>query len=161
MDFRELPQGLQVAGQKYLRQLRALGLHPEALFWAYAAGESEYQLWMLWSGVERFGPLQLTEHLFRAFRAAALPQEINPFSVHIASPQSFMGKLFHLSMSHVITQPNSVEKYWRSVTDGPEGEIEYKGSRDWIYVYEGKTRKRSDVARDWKRFSQRVSKLAA
>ncbi|MGW8820428.1 hypothetical protein, partial [Heyndrickxia sporothermodurans] len=93
MDTPELPENLIKAGRAYYEALGKLGFHPEGLLWAYGYEEQSFRLWLVWSGLDQYGPLAISKLLFRAYRAAALPSEIDPFTVYIVTPEHVIGQM--------------------------------------------------------------------
>jgi hypothetical protein len=78
------------AGEAYLAALRRLGLEPEGLFWAWDLLDNELILILVSRYFDAVGPLALSELLFKAHRADAMPAEIDPFSVRLHSPDHHM-----------------------------------------------------------------------
>ena len=134
-----------------------LGFNPEGLLWAYDFKDEKHRLWLVWSGLDRYGPLAMSRLLFKAYRAAALPEEIDPFTVHIVSPEHMIG---HLSKNMHVKLPNDQNAlYWR-IKDN-HGNIVHQVAHTWVYHLETKRFNTKKVDRDWRAFNENVSALAA
>ncbi|MCB5176302.1 hypothetical protein [Microvirga lenta] len=158
MDTPALPEALKRAGADYQRKLRALGLDPEGFLWAFDRYDEKFHLWIVWSGVDEFGPYKLAQLLFKAYRLSALPQEIDPFTVEVLSPR--------LSIVHALRR--LIEE---SIKKGPQ-EMKISETSDhtteltrfktaWIYKFDRKDLPTTRVLKDWKRFQHNVGALAA
>lgn len=156
MDLPELPEELRLGGAEYHKQLGKLGLHPEGLLWMFDKQAKRFVLWLMWSGVDRFGPFALTDLLFRAYRAAALTQAIDPFLVDVRGPADALSEGLRASMH---TWPKGDTGEIR--LEGPEDVDLYGWRMSWVYHYEKKRKTTLVVNRDWRRFNENVSKLAA
>ncbi|MCA0203013.1 MAG: hypothetical protein LCH92_01615 [Proteobacteria bacterium] len=158
MDTPELPDTLLKAGAEYQGKLAKLGLRPEAMMWAYAFEEKQFLLWIVWSGLDRFGPLAIQRLLFQAYNASALPKEIDPFSVVIHSPRESVisGVLRQLAKSDVEAMQIGVGTVGDART---EAKVEFR--RAWAYRISAKMLSSTDVSRAWQRFSANVDALAA
>lgn len=160
MDLPELPESLHVAGRKFLDQLGALGLHPEGLLWVYDCRQQEFQLQLLWSGVDRYGPYSLTKLIFSAYRAAALPRDIDPFSIHVRSPKFGAGGGMMNVIRGVAKYQNRPEEWMMTEGDDVNNPV-YRARVSWIYRLATKPQSPTNVVRDWKRFNESVTALAA
>ncbi|WP_411037546.1 hypothetical protein [Shinella sp. BYT-45] len=154
MDTPELSRDLLKAGAEYLGALDTLGLKPEGLTWVYDATQRRFALWLIWAGVDKYGPYQINKLLFRAYNATALPQEIDPFCVFVISPKSSMGK----SLKNFDTHIQSAFEF--GAGEPPNITTIFHIHRDWIYRL---GRKPTAVAlfNNWQRFSASVDALAA
>ena len=156
MDSPELPSGLLAAGREYHTNLEALGLKVSALFWVYNISEERFDLCLVWPGVDRYGPLAIQRLLFAAYRASALPQTIDPFTVYLHSPKSTLvsGLLKGFRDQEVTATQVGI--------DGNTGSVEpmFELRRTWIYEA-GKKISAPVVSRHWKKFQENVSQLAA
>ncbi len=156
MDAPDLPAELLTAGREYLGSLRNLGLRPELFAWGYDFPGEKFFLFLVWPGIDRYGPLQLNKLLFAAYNASALPKAIDPFLVHCVSPKSSLAR----DIRSQLRNPK-----WEAIQTGREtspGQVaaatEFR--REWIYDRADK-RSAVDVTRDWRRFTERVGALAA
>jgi hypothetical protein len=149
----KLPKNLYLAGKQYNAQLLKLGLKPEGLLWVHDVQEKRFVLWLIWSGVDLFGPFELTKLLFRAYRASALTHEIDPFLVDVRSTRDTLGA--------TVLKLNSKKEGWTfQLAEGSSDEPSYGWHRDWVYRKQ-KRKPAHQVANDWQIFAERVSKLAA
>ncbi|OBQ96027.1 hypothetical protein A9K66_22790 [Mesorhizobium sp. AA23] len=143
-------------------QLHGLGLRPEGLLWLHDEQDKCFVLWLLWSGVDQFGPFALTKLLFQAYRASALTTEIDPFLVHARSTsEALAGQM--LNVFSKSAKSRGLHQYLRLVADkGTERErIVYRWKRDWVYEIHARPYPLTRVQRDWERFSANVGALAA
>jgi len=134
--------------------LTHLGLKPEGLLWLHKIDEEKIVLLLLWSGIDRFGPLELSKLMFQAYNAAALTKEIDPFSIELHSPKDILGRML------LQQAPQTFEEYkfYRIVENGVP---RYDFRAEWVYHLQRKRRSPVDVGRDWRRFRDRVTALAA
>jgi hypothetical protein len=158
MDKPVLPEALKSAGADYQKRLKALGLDPEGVLWAFDQQEHKFHLWLVWSGVDAFGPYQLTKLLFKAYRLSALPQEIDPFTVEVLSPRARMAHALRKLLA-VADEKGPQEMKVTADPDGTDEVIRFKSA--WIYKFDKKDLSAPKVRRDWKRFQSNVSALAA
>lgn len=158
MDFPTLSPKLLNAGREYHNQLKQLGLKPEGLLWMHDAVRNRFHLWLIWSGIDRVGPLAVSELLFKAYRASALTQDIDPFVVEVRSLREEMARQLLAAISKSDPFP-----YYRILLNHPDGQqqVAYQWRSDWIYYLQPKPRKPVEIANDWRRFSQKVTALAA
>lgn len=157
MDTPDLSTGLLTAGQTYRLALNKLGLRPEALMWGYDEEAQRFELFIVWSGVDRFGPLQITRRLFKAYNLSALPQEIDPFIVNLISPKSGVYR-------EAIAPMLGKAEVQIGIGFGPRPEetkpmVTFRPS--WVYIAEKKRRTPVEINRDWRKFTQSVDQLAA
>lgn len=158
MDASELPEGYLSAGQEYQRELFRLGLKPEATLWAYDVADKKFVYWLLWSGLDRFGPYGLTKLLFSAYRSSRLTREINPFIVHIRPTTGFHGS-HTLGLVRATMEGKSRE--WVISANGDVRFPLYTGRREWVVHCDTKDRPTVQMISDWKRFQKRITNLAA
>lgn len=158
----ELPQELFDAGAEYLAQLRKLGLHPEGFLWLYRVEDRQFVLTIIWSGIDKHGPLSMSKLLFKAFNNSLLPREIDPFHVDVRSPNEFVA---HMLMDHIPKARAAGGSYMqmdRSISGtGADAEVVYRWEDGWIYHLADKPRSVHQVRQDWNRFRQNVERLAA
>lgn len=159
MDAPDLPLTLREAGQKYLSSLDELGLRPQGLAWVFDFKEEKFALWLVWAGVEKVGPYEISKKLFKAYNLSALPAEIDPFSVFVLSPTMPMAKW--LKDQYPTKARNVVEASQIGVGEVDSGvSAVFETRPEWIYRAIKKT-KPVDVSKNWSRFSRAVDALAA
>lgn len=153
MAVPELPEALQAAGLEYYGQLKSLGLRPEACLWMYRFTDEKFVLGVIWSGVDRFGPFQLSKLLFEAYRKTLLPRSIDPFLIELRSPREVYGAQILVS---------SGANWYRIGNKGADGKdnVQLQWSKDWIYYKQKKQRSVVEISRDWGRFNQSIAKAA-
>ncbi|WP_232494905.1 hypothetical protein [Novosphingobium kaempferiae] len=158
----KLPPEYFELGKTYLRELRRLGINPEAMMWAFERDTQKFALLIVWSGVEKYGPLRLSELLFKAYRLGALPQQIDPFAVHVFG-------YGHLISSLLLSTPPEGAHYlniFHSENGGAPVELDDESTIFWAetsWVYCRADRKKSGLAvgTEWRRFQRNVERLAA
>ena len=161
MDTPELPENLNSAGRAYYDALRKLGFDPEGLLWAYDYEAEKFRLWLVWSGLDRFGPLAMSRLLFRAYRAAALPTEIDPFTVYVVPPEHVIAQMSeHIIKSHE-EKSQIVETQLQMGSDEIDSKPLNLLSTDWIYHIQRKRFNVKKVNRDWRQFNENIGALAA
>ena len=168
MDTLDLDVTRKRAGEEFLHALELLGLKPEALFWAFDHLEKRLVLVLATELFDLKGPLAVSELLFRAYRASALPQEIDPFVIRLQSPDH---KLIRLLDGYAVTDADGTRRYglapeqrgrpapFSTITLDVDG-LSFKS--EWVYRF--RLPKRRDVGaikREWERFNRKVDKLAA
>ncbi len=157
MDTPKLSEDLIRAGQKYYDALGRLGFYPEGLFWAHDVKAEETRLWLVWSGLDKYGPLAIYKLLFKAYKGAILPSEIDPFIVNVVGSQHMVGKLSNSMKTRLPNDDDAV--MWRIVRDNED--VLYEVSRSWIYHLQDKSYNVRKIDKDWRVFSKRVQALAA
>lgn len=155
MDIPKLPLTLLEAGKDYDRSLRRLGLRGDGLVWVWDTLEEEFHLYLIWAGVEKYGPLALAELLLRAYNCSHLPKSVDPFAVHFLSDRHPVAKL--LMTLEVGLARTQVRSGFGDAKEHPA--IHSQG--DWVVRMNKQARNSVEVGRDWKRFRQAVNKLAA
>lgn len=152
MDIPAIPLTLIDAAREYDTSLRKLGLRAEGVAWGYDMEERGFLLFVIWSGVDRYGPLALNKLLFKAYNASALPQKIDPFVVTVLSPSH---RLAEAMMEHAT---DSMMRYGR-IPDPEKAAVHFQA--DWVVHMQRKRRSSLEIVKDWKRFTERVERLAA
>lgn len=79
------------AGIDYASKLLEYGLRPHLICWTYPQKRGEAELAIVTPLVELVGPLTIYEVLFKAYDAATLPREIDPFRVTLYGDRSNLG----------------------------------------------------------------------
>ncbi|PTW45183.1 hypothetical protein C8J25_108280 [Sphingomonas faeni] len=158
--------GMLVAGAEYHRRLKKLGLHPEALMWARDLKQKQYCLIMVWSGVDKYGPLALSELLFSAYRKAVLPRSIDPFIVNVFSYQQNLAQVLVADWPKDAVNCLLVDGVTLNAGEYQDRRIaeehaDYRIQRDWVYTAQTKKRPSYEVGRDWERFQRNVTSMAA
>ena len=168
MDSLNLDVTRKRAGEEFLRSLELLGLRPEALFWAFDRAEDRLVLVLATELFDLKGPLALFELLVKAYRASALPREIDPFVVRLHSPEHRLiryldgwhqddpdGTRRYGLASEQLNRPTPATSMTVEVDD-----VEFK--TDWVYRF--RLPERRDVGaikREWARFHREIERLAA
>jgi hypothetical protein len=164
VDTVELDQVRKDAGAVYLEALERLGLHPSALFWAKDKVTNGFVLVLATEMFDYKGPLALSKLLFKAYNAAATPQEIDPFVVRLHSPDHAIIRMLdgwrnlsNLKITHKNGVPIDPSVSIQGVT---VDDLEFRP--DWVYLYNLPPKKGSiELLRRWRRFQAAVNKLAA
>lgn len=159
MDNPKLPVGFLEAGREYNASLRALGLRAEMVTWGFDFDIEAFQLVVVWGGVDKFGPLAVTQLLFDAYNASALPKEIDPFSVIAVGLKNPVAT----TLNHFRTEKDSKAFQMSGKTPSATGDIDPQLhlEREWIVSMAPKPKSSLEVNKDWRRFSQTVASLAA
>lgn len=158
----ELDEERLKAGANYLAALRALGLEPEALFWAWDRVETRFVLMLVTRYFDIVGPAEVSKLLFKAYNKACTPREIDPFILRLHSPDHTMIRTLtdavsSLQIQLVDTGEIVGEDVISSVFD--TGHIAFP-MKD-IYVWKDVRRPGVDLLRKWKFISRKVDGLAA
>lgn len=165
MDRQNLPQESLEAGREYYDQLKHLGLHPEGCLWLLDQKLREFNLLIVWSGIDKYGPLAMAELLFTAYRSSILPQSIDPFLVQVRSTREIIARdlisILESDEDIVEVKFGHVAEYDRVVGQPNIDRAPFYTRRDWIYHIQSKRRSTLDVSKDWRRFSARISAEAA
>lgn len=170
MAVRKLDDLRLKAGSDYLSALISLGLEPDGLFWAFEKAESRWVLALVTNYFDVAGPLNLSEVLFKAYRAAATPREIDPFMVRMFSPkQAFIRDISAFLANTRITvrdwdeESNSFgQKYLaQERADVAFGNESYEVPINVVYRLKDPRRDKVDLARKWAGIERRVKALAA
>ena len=168
MDSLDLDVTRKRAGEEFLQSLERLGLRPEALFWAFDRVEDRLVLVLATELFDLKGPRAVFDLLVKAYRASALPREIDPFVVRLHSPEHRL--IRYLDGWHQ-DDADGTRRYGLAPEqrDRPApatsmmvevDDIEFK--TDWVYRF--RLPKRRDVGavrREWERFHRKVERLAA
>lgn len=157
------------AGAEYLTALQKLGLDPECLFWADDEIIGLPILVLVTRQIDSVGPLALSKLLFKAYNAAATPQEINPFLLRLHSPeQSLIRELTTILKTKPTFELQLANGSQSSLPGQPLetkllafGGLKFK--REWIYKWNIGAKRESSVymLRQWHVFSDNVESLAA
>jgi hypothetical protein len=126
-----------------------LGLRPEAVAWVWSVKEEKHILLLLWSGVDKVGPLQVTRRLFKAYNASLLPKAIDPFVVELHSPNWGFGDLFMQ-----VKRGSKPEAGVFRIKMNDEVVVGWRS--EWVYRARAKANSTIDNNRDWKRFTESV-----
>lgn len=149
------------AGKRYLQALRAFGLEPEGLFWVWDKADETFVLWLVSRYFDIVGPARLSSLLFRAYNASATPAEIDPFIVHLHSPDH-----------HVIrTVIEAMDDFKKQVVDKRRAHLQHEKvtleSQTWqlpfrqIYLLRDVRQPKVDLLRKWGFIERKVEALAA
>ncbi|MDP4026230.1 hypothetical protein Q8W71_26745 [Methylobacterium sp. NEAU 140] len=158
MDTPELSLDQLEAGRAYYEALGKLGLNPEGLLWAYDYEDRAFRLWLIWSGIDQYGPLAISKLLFKAYRAAALPRKISPFSVHIVNNSHVLA----ISIENISKAPPAERyNYYRITRPGQEKEPILFFRKDWIYHLQPGRFENKKIKRDWTSFNKNIDTIAA
>lgn len=149
------------AGRSYLLALKALGLEPEGLFWVWDKADGAFVLWLVSRYFDIVGPARLSKLLFKAYNASATPREIDPFIVHLHSPD-------HHAVRSVIT---AMDDFKKQVVDKGLGHLDHEQitleSTTWalplrqIYALRDVRQPKVDLLRKWGFIERKVDGLAA
>jgi hypothetical protein len=165
MDSPELEVRFMSAGADYLKAVRALGLDPDALLWAYDTVIKKHVLVLVTDMFDFRGPYEVSQLLFQAYNNAATPRDIDPFIVRLHSPKhTIVPELLHFAAADTVQKTNKD-------TNEPEGdkipikEVEVGGlkvRKAWVYqIRQPRSQKVVELAKRWARFQRNVEKLAA
>lgn len=155
----DLPDGHRAAGKQYLHGLRKLGLDPEGLMWLHDRIKGRFVLLMVWSGLDEYGPLEISKLLFGAYRASALTREIDPLDVLVMSQKIHMANAFLNVARKRITMRMTEADSDHDMTQ-LERLNQYTLNLDGRGVLVAKDAKRPDqIARDWQMFRKNVNDL--
>lgn len=165
MDTPKLPDSLKEAGQAYYDALVKLGLDPEGLLWAYDNQAAEFRLWLVWSGLDRYGPFAMSKLLFRAYNASALPREVDPFSVYVVAPEHRIGDMARqMADAYKATEGrDNLDQIVIALAapDGQKDSMLHETRFGWVYHLKPRRSSVKKINRDWRHFNENVSALAA
>lgn len=82
------------AGEAYLSALARIGFIPDGLFWARDKIDDRLVLVLVSRFFDSAGPLTLSRLLFRAYRGAITPSEVNPLDLRLHSPNQTLMREF-------------------------------------------------------------------
>lgn len=160
MDSLDLDVTRAGAGEEFLRSLERLGLTPEALFWAFDRAEDRFVLILATELFDLKGPLAVYDLLVKAYRASALPQEIDPFVIRLHSPDH---RLIRTLDSYAVSTPQRGRMYGldpdrtsehgqvRAYVSAEVDEVQFRS--EWVYRF--RLPERRDVRaikREWRTF---------
>jgi hypothetical protein len=157
-----LPSGHMKAAVDYLSALRKLGLTPEAVLWAYDEVFEDYVLILLTDHFDKAGPTEIYRLLTRAYNAAATPKKISPFSIRLHSPKQNIAQIIRDASASML----SVQKRGGPYDSSGKQNLFLKFNElwirwDWVVHYKATKRTPVERAQEWRRFSERVERLAA
>jgi hypothetical protein len=158
MVERSLPAGFIEAGERYDAALRALGLRPDGLFWAWDKTIRDFVLVLVTRHLDHAGPLELFRLLTRAYNLSATPAEISPFIVRVHSPDQQI--IRNLLMIDAFDKEGKRVDY--ITARGEIADLEYVNH--WVYYWPDLKKKKPHPVsrtREWNRFRRTVEQLAA
>lgn len=163
MDRTSLPPGSIEAGRAYDAALRALGLKPDGLLWAWDKTIEHYVLVLLTEHFDFAGPLRIYETLTRAYNTSVTPSEISPFIVRVHSPR----QAFIQNLPIADVGPVGGGRSEDMVLTTDTSTLTF--TNHWVYYWpeslgnRGLVRRREPTARnrEWARFERNVMKRAA
>lgn len=156
MDQISLEDKFLTAGQKFLDEFRTLGFDPEAALWAYDS-EVGYPVLLLASDAfDAVGPLVMAEAIFRAYRAALIPPEIDPFHVRLHSPeQTFFRSLAEGRMRDSLGRDQKLVTIVMQNTP-----LSFR--MGWVYKFDlPKKVTTLEATRRWRRFERNLDRAIA
>jgi hypothetical protein len=171
LDTVELDLMRRDAGAAYLKSLEALGLRPDALFWAFDKIEQRFVLILATEMFDFKGPLPIADLLFRAYNACATPKEIDPFVVRLHSPEHAVIRQYEAWNKPDIAVTNKDGLPLTNEDGSPLqkpvlvhgvvlGEVEFRHA--WVYRFQlPPKRKSGDLVRRWRNLESSVDRLAA
>lgn len=165
MDSLDLDLTRRAAGSEYLDAVRSLGLHPDALFWAFDGIEGRFVLVLVTEMLDFKGPLAISELLFQAYNASATPKAVDPFVVRLHSPDQAIIRRFD-----GFKDPSRFEFHPRPggeridqdarVLGVDVGGVRFRAA--WVYHFAlPAPRGPADLSERWRRFAHNVGRLAA
>ncbi len=154
MAVHEISEKLLLAGREFYEQIKKLGLRPEACLWMVDEKDNAV-LSLVWSGIDKYGPYQISKLLFEAYRKTIVPREIDPFMIDLRSPKDILG-------AQLLNNHTAAKWYRLNQKNSETGEeiILFKWSTEWVYHIQKKKRTPVEVSRDWARFNESIA-LAA
>lgn len=158
MDAPELSPKLLDAGADYLSSLDRLGLKVDGLWWVYDFNEKAFLLWLVWAGVERYGPLEIQQRLFAAYNASALPKAVDPFIVHVMDPRSSLVKSARAAYNDPSLQSL---QFGMRAHEGSEISPTFELQKKWVYRFNKKRQTSLEQSKNWNRFDQKIMQLAS
>lgn len=158
MAVPELPSGLQALGAEYYSQLTNLGLRPEACLWMHRLEDDSFILCIVWSGIDRYGPFEITKLIFEAYRKSALTREIDPFTVELRSTKEVFGAMIRQNMREL--GEHLFYRIREKNNDTGEEKTTHQWRSQWAYKMTDRRRSPVEVRRDWDRFRRNVAAAA-
>lgn len=161
-DVADLPDDLEQAGFAFRDSITRLGLSVEGLLWVNLPGTQKFEMWIVWSGLDAYGPLEIAKLLFRAYNAAALPKAIDPFDISVVGPEHVVARL-HAAFSgkNEIKPPDAAEYGALYLQEGEDTEVLCAVKRSWILLPVKRRLPKKEITRGWRRFRENVERLAA
>ena len=166
--LKELGPGYIEAGAEFFESIRTLGLDPDGLFWAFDRVVNGHVLALVTRMFDHAGPLALSQTIFKAYNASALPKSITPFVVRMHSPRHevilglkpFLTKQFKLDW--VKFNKDNADKFRIKIDEKYENSS-FAFRPEWIYKFDlsQERRKTMPVGRRWERYARNVDRLAA
>ncbi len=160
------------AGADYLAAIQALGLDPDALFWARDEVTKQYVLVMVTPFFDFKGPYAISQLLFRAYNNAGTPRDIDPFIIRLHSPDhTIVNKLVPYIRGAIVrvidektAKPRADEAGTSTTSSITVGGLMVK--TNWVYQTQfdkGRRPRRKvfELARQWNRIERKVDRLAA
>ena len=155
------------AGADYLASVEMLGLRPTALFWAFDKTLEQFVLVLTTPMFDYAGPLELSKVLIEAYRKSGTPKEIDPFIVQMHSPEHAiireMAKFMPFNASAAtVSDPSGRPRQDIGIVALTINTGDLEVSSNWVYRFEKPAPvKTVEASRRWRRFVDRVDKLAA
>jgi hypothetical protein len=169
MASREIDVKFQNGGAEFMSSLERLGLHADALFWAFDRMLNRFVLVLVTDEYDYAGPYAMSKVLFEAYNKAILPIEIDPFIVRVHSPQQWIiqeiGKFLPFSAGEItVSGPDGkpVDHVSGVIAESMNiNAADLEIDSRWVYRFEKtKKRKTTELSRRWIRFSQNVARAA-
>ncbi|TXN72403.1 hypothetical protein [Methylobacterium sp. WL6] len=162
IQVNDLPEVLEQAGHSFKDAIIKLGLSVEGILWVNMIESKKFEMWIVWSGLDAYGPLAIAKSLFRAYNAAALPQVIDPFDITVVGPEHIVSRL-HAAFSKKsnIEAPDLAEYAALYLQEGENKTVFCAVKRSWILLPVKRRLPKKEIDRGWRRFQDNVDKLAA
>lgn len=165
MDTPDISPQQILSGMEFEQSLANLGLDAEVAFWAYDIEQAEHVLVFVTDFMDQLGPLAISNLLFKAYNASALPQQIDPFLVRFFSINQPVGQelagIPSGNWSLTITRRDGrAEPEELSIAKLKTYGLEIRP--EWVIKKRPhKQRSTVEILRRWRRFENNVEKLAA
>lgn len=157
------------AGADYLAALIKNGVKPDGMFWAERDSTRSLELIIITILVDRVGPKDIYDTLFKAYDSAITPRSIDPWLVTLFAPDTIFAQSMAGSMGADFKPPQmQVRETGGEFRDVDPAEFSnmhmgfgYSVDDQWIYIRPRKRQLTVQAVQSWERFARKVDRAAA
>lgn len=163
MDLPKVTEPMMVAGRNFDADLVKLGLRAHTITWAFDTIIEEHVLIVVTDFYEVQGPLKIMQLLFQACNSSRLASNVDPFKIRIHSiDQPFIRAVMQVKNADVYGKEPDGTRIDLEIEDGTFGVGDVYFDLSWMIADRaiGK-RERHSIVRQFKKFAERIEKLAA
>jgi hypothetical protein len=154
-----IPAELLRSGREYHVALTRLGLNPEGVLWVFDLKAESFKLWIIWSGVDTFGPVSIFRQLFKARNVGLLPSGVDPFAISVRSTDDVLVRKL-MQLHSELSPDDFIEVQFGSAYD-PAWETGLYWSRDWVYHLTELPNTKVELNEAWSHFQEEIQAVAA